>query len=946
MKTARLFPIVRITGDDMKKLTFNSLAFGNLKHRKKQYTLLIIGIILSMVFSSGFVFFVSSAVTSALETHRFRYGKQSYIFTDVIVNEEIEKVLEANYDKHGYGHILGSIAAVDGELQTGSAVAWLDDNAEELYYQSLIEGEMPQKENEIAIEKEALISLGGDYKLGEKITVDLYVQNGEKTKEKPIKKEYTLVGILNDKKANISDLHHSLCDTIPAAFVADGTQVELGGKEILHCWIFKEDEADMGPYIQTCNKYREHGKNNFGCYLTGGYEYTYTIADMFGVEAPYLLMLVFVAVLAVVSNIGIVNAFSTNLKERKKQIGLLRSVGATRRQIIKIYGRETFVLCLVCTPLSILISIGAVSLSVGLMGEGFIFKPSWWVLPISAFLSIIIVFFSSLIPLLSASRISPMQAIRNIQINRKIKTKKITTQKNFEVSRLLASRNIKLYKNKQVLTSVILAIAVFGSIFGFSLVGAIEKDNVTKDFDFEAYSHVEFQNRRLANYTDHYGFSENDKQDLLLNSYVESVSGNKITNGYIKVEELTDYLKACGYSNGVYERVFDGVKINKKNYKQYEELPIENIAVTEKANIEEPIFTLEFLGLDDDNIDILSRSVTVGKIDKDKLDSGDEVVLILPEYLELYSSYDDVYGKASFLDVNTEHVEEYAENAELLYVTEPGEEFKVGQKIKLGWIGTDEGEPVAYEKEGAEPVVKEGEFKHKKIEKEVTVGAIIYSNNYSETLIFGVTSGARPYVATTADGLTAFTKDVPYCDFEIKLNTECTEEINSEITDNLDRITLARSFGEYNSVYEEKKSNELTADTLMIIIASVAMLLFTLSGSLINNALTARIRESKKEIGTLRAVGASVKDISSSYIRQLLSVLGIGTIIGFVGFAVFYGLYCLVFISLKETPDDFVLRFGETAVAVIALFICCVGNIYFKVKKEMKNSIVENIREL
>ena len=138
----------------------------------------------------------------------------------------------------------------------------------------------------------------------------------------------------------------------------------------------------------------------------------------------------------------------------------------------------------------------------------------------------------------------------------------------------------------------------------------------------------------------------------------------------------------------------------------------------------------------------------------------------------------------------------------------------------------------------------------------------------------------------------------------------------------------------------------LTVKTMYIIITAVVILLFTLCGSLINNALTARIRESKKEIGTLRAVGASVKDISSSYIRQLLSVLGFGTILGFAAFALFYGIYCLIFISMGDTTDDFILTFRETIVAVIALFGCCIGNVLFKVKKEMKNSIVENIREL
>ena len=416
-----------------KKLTYNSLALGNLKNRKKQYTLLIIGIILSMTLSSSFTFFVSSAISSALETHNFLYGKQSEIMINTVTSDEIEKYLNETTEMHGYAHILGKITAEDAETNIGACVAWLDDNAKELYYQSIIEGRMPTAENEIAIEKSALTRLGIDCKLNDKITFDFYVQDADQQKEKAIKKEYTLVGILNDKRSNIEKQSWVTDIRIPAAFVMDNTEVEIGGKEALHCFVLDNSDALMQDYIGLTRPLRKsyYGANNdgMGWYTTGGYEIMYTVADTFGVNAPYLLILVFVAVLSIAANIGIVNAFSTNLKERKKQIGLLRSVGATRRQIIKVYGKETFILCLICTPISILISIGAVALSVSTFGENFVFKPSWWVLPLSAIISILIVTLSSFIPLFSASRITPMQAIRNIRLNRKIKTKKIKTQK-------------------------------------------------------------------------------------------------------------------------------------------------------------------------------------------------------------------------------------------------------------------------------------------------------------------------------------------------------------------------------------------------------------------------------------------------------------------------------------------------------------------------------------
>ncbi len=938
-----------------KKLTYNSLALGNLKNRKKQYTLLIIGIILSMTLSSSFTFFVSSAITSALETHNFLYGKQSHIIINTVRNEETEKFLKNNVTTYGYAHILGKITAEDSETTTGTCVAWLEPQAKELYYQSLIEGRMPTAENEIAIEKSALTRLGIDCKLNDKITFDFYVQDAEQQKEEPIKKEYTLVGILNDKRSNIEKQSWVTDIRIPAAFVMDNTEVEVGGKEALHLYISSTDDKFISEYVELTKPLRSdyYGANDgLSWFLTGGYEIMYTVADTFGVNAPYLLILVFVAVLAVAADIGIVNAFSTSLKERKKQIGLLRSVGATRRQIIKVYGKETFILCLICTPVSILISVLAVTLSVSTFGENFIFKPSWWVLPLSAIISILIVILSSFIPLFSASRITPMQAIRNISLNRKIKTKKIKTQKEFDVSKLLASRNIKLYKSKQVLTSIILAIAVFGSLFGFSLASGIEEQNRDFDADYEITSDVSYGTRQLANYDwMRYGVSENDVQEILSNSFVESFNGRKKTNGYIEVTELTEYLNLCNYTTNFYSDTIESVAITKDNYQKHQETPIESAAVIEKANITSPIFPLDFIGLSEDNFKSSSNTVLYGEINIDKLNSGEEVILVLPKALKLTADFSE-YPDEPFLNISSLYIDEISndkvnsetDNENILTSAELTGEFKVGQKIKLGWIMSNDGNrPITYTEEGAEPQISKEPFDYEKIEKEVTVGAIIYEySGIIEDLFNGY---CNPCLLTTVEGLNTFTKNVPYEHIKISLNTECNDSINDEITILLDRLCSGES-ASYTSLYEIEKEDTLSVKTMYIIITAVVILLFTMCGSMINNALTARIRESKKEIGTLRAVGASAKEISFSYIRQVLSVSGIGTLSGAVAYGIFHAIYTLVLLSYNQTQDDYIITIWQTLLGIALLVVFCVLNVYLKVKKEMNHSIVENIREL
>ena len=73
----------------MKNLTVNRLALGNLKHRRKQYTIMIIGIILAMVFSSSFVLFLFSASDTSRQKRADETGWQSNIvYSDKLTEQD------------------------------------------------------------------------------------------------------------------------------------------------------------------------------------------------------------------------------------------------------------------------------------------------------------------------------------------------------------------------------------------------------------------------------------------------------------------------------------------------------------------------------------------------------------------------------------------------------------------------------------------------------------------------------------------------------------------------------------------------------------------------------------------------------------------------------------------------------------------------------------------
>ena len=137
---------------DKKKLTINTLAMGNLKQRKKQYSILSIGIILAMVFSSGIMFFVSCLQSSIEETKHRLYGTQHEIYlnaTDIdFENGELTEFVR----EYSFAHTIGFAYHSEEKKDVGTAVAWLEDKAEEMYYPFLYEGRMPEKEGEAVIE--------------------------------------------------------------------------------------------------------------------------------------------------------------------------------------------------------------------------------------------------------------------------------------------------------------------------------------------------------------------------------------------------------------------------------------------------------------------------------------------------------------------------------------------------------------------------------------------------------------------------------------------------------------------------------------------------------------------------------------------------------------------------------------------------------------------------
>ncbi len=912
-----------------KHLTVNTLAIESLKQRKKQYAVMIIGIILAMVFSSSIIFFASSMISSLRENLAVNYGMADKILINAdekIIDEAKEREL---IGESGYAHVIGYAYTDKNDEINGTAIAWLDDDAKKLANPVLLEGKYPEKSGEIAIESSALLKLGIKAEVGDKISFSFLNQNGNKTVSKEKIKTYTLTGILRNKKSNITAGQGLGKTSLPAAFVCDGEKTDLGGKECLVCYI--EDIADK-PFSEDAPlTYFLHTKIDFPDMYAVSFGDIFDYGNGYELYDIIIFAVIIVLVLMIASCMGIINSFNSNLAERKKEIGMLRAVGATKKQIRTIFGRETLIISLICTPISLAISYVLVKGIIKIIGNDFIFVPNIPVLIACGVFSVICVMLASLIPLFKASKITPVQAIRNIDLTRKMKTKHIKSQKEFNVPSLLAKRNMTFGKFKQALVSIFLIISIIGSCFACSWVTYAKNDMYHIDSDYELSLKRDMYDFGINYQRGNNGFSENDKQAILSSTYIDSSQGYKECNTNILLDKISDYARAI--SNNIYVPDYDRIsEITKENYEkiQYSNINSEYSELKEKMGYSSYI-PAQITAFDSKTLEELEKYVSDGKINMNKLNSGEEIIVLAPKRVGAYLDTEYEYDPNIQYDYN-DNVKDDKE-----YFEKEERDVTVGESLNLSTLSAAN-QNTDYESEDFSSIpdnIKENK-------RTVKISALI--DEIPEGIYQGF-GGNTLMLITSVEGLNNFAENIKYKELKFYLNQKCNDEIDKEIQNIMNEIKASVDNSHVVSEYQFQKDQKNELKKIFIAMIAVIILFFAICASIINNTLTAGIRENKKEIGTLRAVGASEKELVISYVRQLFSMFIWGLGIGFGGFFISYAALIIKYKSEGRTTD---MMFNPwvTIVFCVILFAICAINLWSKIRKEMKNSIVENIREL
>lgn len=208
--------------------------------------------------------------------------------------------------------------------------------------------------------------------------------------------------------------------------------------------------------------------------------------------------------IVLVSSIFVIrNGFAISITERLKQYGMLSSIGATKQQIKKSVYFEGFILGVIGIPLGILSGIFAIDILLNLVNYilkdyitnmKLIYRISWIAIIISVAISVITIWLSCRSSAKKASKITPIEAIRNSE-DIKLKAKKVKCpkiiRKVFKIGGEIAYKNLKRSKKKYRTTviSIIVSIVTFISISSFIEYG-FKMSNIyyiEKDYNISAY---------------------------------------------------------------------------------------------------------------------------------------------------------------------------------------------------------------------------------------------------------------------------------------------------------------------------------------------------------------------------------------------------------------------------------------------------------------------------
>lgn len=539
----------------------NRLTIKNLRLNKKRTIVTIIGIILSTALMVGIGLLFSSFQDLMIRDTIGYSGKYEANYSDVDLIK-LNDIKNKNFT-YFYEKPIG-FSKIESSNEYKPYMYITSVNKEYFNELKLVDGSFPKNENEVVISNHVITNGGLNYKVGDIVTLKYGTRNieGEETlaNSELVDGEfltnegtytYKIVGIV--ERSNFESYSASGYTAFTVDVNSDKGNVNL-------YVMFNKNKKIIKQSEELAKELNYNGDINYNSTLLALYgESTYgnVMSSMGG------MMIIMLSLVSIGCIIVIYNSFAISVMERKKEFGLLSSIGATKKQLAHTVFFEAVVVGVIGIIFGILgayIGIGCVVLVINnLISDMLEYKlhlvtnPLFIIIPV--IFMIIVIGVSAFIPSRRASKVSPIEAIRqndDIKINKKkIRTSKLVL-KLFGIEGEIALKNIKRNKKKYRVTIVSLFISIvlfisFSSYMNYTLNTASSvMGEVPYDYQISYFGDDPNNDNEALDKINEIVKSSDVKEYV---SY--SVSNLSIIGNYTYSDEYLDFYKSAYGENGI-----------------------------------------------------------------------------------------------------------------------------------------------------------------------------------------------------------------------------------------------------------------------------------------------------------------------------------------------------------------------------------------------------------
>lgn len=511
----------------------NKLTIKNLRLNTKRTIVTIVGIILSVALITAVASIYASGIKSLIDYEKNRKGDFHVAFYNVPVNDlpvfknnrAIEKInLTQNV---GYAKIDSK-----NEYKPYAFIKSFTKSSLENLSIRLVEGRLPESDEEIVIPTHLKTNGRMDLKVGDTITLNVgkRVDNEgyELTQNNPYHVSDESISDVNTEIGEEIDSTYSeasnekIIDTVIKTYTIVGI-IERPAENVEnysapgYTFITYMSENNLKGKIDIFARYTKKGKKDL-YNVTGGLlgidgialekyysEEAYSSNDEHETVSNeiekakyeininnYLVVLetnpinssstgglgivvgIVIGIIIFTSIFCIKNSFDISITEKIKQYGMLRSIGATKKQIKKNVFFEASILGMIGIPLGLLLGFLATVILIVISnyflkdmltdGLKLQFSFSFIAVVVAIILGIVTIYFSAFRSAKRASKVSPIDSIKN-SANIKIKAKKIKSpkiiKKIFGMGGEISFKNLKRNKKKYRTTVISIVVSVF-----------------------------------------------------------------------------------------------------------------------------------------------------------------------------------------------------------------------------------------------------------------------------------------------------------------------------------------------------------------------------------------------------------------------------------------------------------------------------------------------------